>query len=596
VPFASYFDDENNNRSDIIVLIAVFLFVLSFLIYLIGIYFSRIEYPDYIANYPDIKFISITHPLILPATILMGISVFLFAKTKRELMLLLSLITMGIFLWNTNILMMPNPRTYDGYWHYSVSQFIIDNHKFGTSELASYSKFYLNYPFTGIFGAEFSLITGVDGLTFIYFFPLFFTAMITLFLFACSRLIFKKSLFTSAVVVLVFFIGNASMQTHFSPQAVGLIWYGFIFYLVFKYFESPEFVVKITIILMLFIPVITHPLTSFVVGIVFLSILVHNYLLKEKMVSKSLVLIFFIFFISWQIYWAVFSSTAFLEYLSRTLDQIFTEGLLETGSTEFIIRTETYSTTFLAFRTAIHGIFICLSILGLIFLWKLNKMEWGIIVSFMLGPFFYFIYTYFSVQSFLYERAIMFIYFPLSITVGYLAYKPLTDDSLNEPFFQRLKVFEVLGFNNIARTLTVHYKQIGSILVIILVISAGASVFVFGLREQAAVVPTQDIKVAQLIAQYDNGSKLNYKTNALLYYYNISFGHYPEGVLGWTYLEEMHKSPDDRYVVYRPDFKYVIYSKKIMDTSYDFEQIQFNLENDYTMIRIYDNGFNQVYL
>ena len=134
--------EVNTDRNHIMVLSALFLMLLSILLYLIGLYYARMDYPDYIANYPDTSFASLIHPLIIIAVLLMVTSIYLSMNTRRELFLTSGLILLGIYLWNTNSLIVANARVYDSYWHYMISQVIIDQSQFTSQEITSHT-FYL---------------------------------------------------------------------------------------------------------------------------------------------------------------------------------------------------------------------------------------------------------------------------------------------------------------------------------------------------------------------------------------------------------------------------------------------------------------------
>jgi hypothetical protein len=544
-------------------LIAVFILLLSVLLYLIGLYISRFNYPDFIADYGDSSFFFVIDPLIFPAVLLLGLAVYLFAVTKHELLLLCSLIILGIYLWVTNSLIIPNTRTYDTYWHYTLSQFIVDRQYFTYEDLLLGVTWYLNYPFTGIFGAEFNIITNIPGEKIIYYFPILFTILLITLLYASTSFFFKNSHLTRAIVVLVFIIGNSNLQIHFAPQTVGLIVFAFSFYLIFKYMEQPTVGIKIMLILIIFSAVILHPLTSFIIGLILITLLGIQYIYKQKTISSSMVLLFFIFFFSWQVFWSIYTSTNFFKQLSQTFSFMISAGPLSTGSGEALTGIQELNPIFTLFRAFVHGLFIILATCGIIILvWK-NTKRFYEILCFYLGPILFFVYIYFSIRSALFDRTIYYAYFPVSISVGYISYYSNFDQPLDSHKKIISRIVNKIKLVKIVKPFITYKKQILPVIFSLLILTSSVSIYAFGLQEGGAIVPTEDVEASKFMSNYDGGYKLIYKTGTIIIFYNLTS---KSTVSGWKYWEEKQLPPDEREYITKPNVKYVILTKKLKDT------------------------------
>jgi len=127
------------------------------------------------------------------------------------------------------------------------------------------------------------------------------------------------------------------------------------------------------------------------------------------------------------------------------------------------------------------------------------------------------------------------------------------------------------------------------------IVLAAVSIPAFGLQEQTAVVPSQDVRASRFISQYGNDTVLCFQSNAVIYFYNISADIYENTRHGWSYWREAHMPADERDVYYKPTIGNIMLSIKYRDISDDYFIIKNNLESDTTMNRVYDNGFIQVY-
>jgi hypothetical protein len=584
-----------SENQDLTRLSALFLFLFSILLYLIGIFYSRSGYRDYIAQYPDLSFFAIFNPVLIVAVFLMGITIVLFMVTRRELLLLASLVVMGIYLWDTNSMLVPNALVYDSYWHYSISAYILENNQFSTADITTLT-FYLNYPFLGIFGAEFMQITGVSENSMIYYFPLFYTVIIVVILYAIAGLFFKNSIEIRTITVFAFIIGNASLHKHFAPQTMGFLIFALLFYLVFRYFENADEKIRTMMILMLFVITITHPLTSFILGMIFLALIFNTGISNNKTLSVSMVAIFFIFFFSWQIYWALITSTSFFQQLSLTVSEIFSRGLFSTGGTERSIQVQHFVPFFYYFRMMLHIIFIILATFGLIVFRRANYPRFLVILCFFAGPIVYILYTYFSFQSYLFERAIMFLYFPIFISLGYLFIEDKISGEPPRTILNRLKLDRSFDSMKIIGVFARSRRRLFNALIVILITTATLNFISFGMQERLGVVATEEHFAADFISDYDDGEMLCYQTNAVIYFNNLSENIYNNPALGWQYWSELHKGPADREVGSRPPVKYIIFTHKLNDYNINFENLENNLNNDTTLNRVYDNGFVIIYM
>jgi hypothetical protein len=586
--------DVNEEKNHIKVLAAVFLMLLSILLYLIGLFRSRVEYPEYINNYPDINFASMIHPLMIISVFLLMISIYLFIRMRREIFLMSGLILLAIYLWNTNSLIVINPSEYDSYWHFMISQIILDQNQFTSQDITT-PTFYLNYPVTGIFSAELAMITNSSNMSIIYYFPLLFSIILISLLFSAARIFFTDSLKASAVAVMVFIIGNASLQTHLAPQPFGLIGFAFLFYILAKYFEKPDLEVKIIMIFLIFIIVVMHPITSFMIALIMVALTINEYAFKKKQISSSMILLFFIFFFAWQIYWAIKTSTQYLIFLSNTFSLIFNEGFFATSGSENITTPYNANIWFISFRLLTHVTFLAMAFMGVMVLIKNHTHKWWRLIGFFLAPFLYSLFVFIVFKSYLYERAIMYMYFPISIAAGYVLYSSDTNpvDSIHRKF--RLGFIDSVLKAAVKRIKT-YNTQIASVMILILLLFASLNIFAFGLQERGAIVPTEDIEASMFISNHDNESILCFQSNSILYFYNQSSMRIIGQRMGWTYWSEAHLPVSEREIEIKPQSNYIMISKKISDIGIDYDLARQNLENDATLNRVYDNGFIQIYL
>jgi hypothetical protein len=363
---------------------------------------------------------SINPPLIFWAVLALAAVSTLLVPEEHLSLQIICLIFLALVVQFTPSFIESNARVYDSYIHYGLSNAIVEA---GRTDPSTF--FYDSWPGAYLVGAFATELSGMPPEIFLRVFPAFFLIAVSAGLVAVINNLskvsrtFASSPLAKAGFFIIFFAENNSLQSHFSPQSLGLILVVIWFFLVTKR-RIANFGSNAVILLLIMISiVVTHPPSALFVGFAMVSAMVLRGLRKawySGPATVSLSVLFWISFFAWQVY----EANAFPVYLGDLI--VIVTGILANGVIELsrlVVGTPS-NPTLGFFSIARHIFFFCLALIGFSIMVKKRDRSVSSILIFASGTALLFLMFVITIGGLLWDRVLLYGALPVSVCAAYV--------------------------------------------------------------------------------------------------------------------------------------------------------------------------------
>jgi hypothetical protein len=345
---------------------------------------------------------------------------------KNESLLVFELIFIGIALQFSLSLFQENPRVYDSYIHYGTAKALMETQHTNPAEFG-----YQSWPGAFLWASVVTTVLNIPGGIFLYYFPLYALILLTVGLYVVARRFSGSKTTASAAVafaaatVMVFLAENNSLQTHFSPQAVGLILIILFAYTIFSpanrltRSSGSTFSYVLMGVVIFTSLTISHPPSAL---LALLVLLISSFLRLWRFEgAPSLVLAAAcgVIFAAWQVY-EVYQFAPYVVAVAGALVSLVSGYLQQARYLRVGIPKDPVLSNLTILR---HMFFFSLGILGLYRVFKRRDKILTVILSYGIGTAMLFAFLLSLLQGFLWDRILLYGAFPVALSASYLIQK-----------------------------------------------------------------------------------------------------------------------------------------------------------------------------
>jgi len=342
----------------------------------------------------------------------------------KESLVVIELIFLAVAFHFSLTLFQPNARVYDSYVHYGTAKALIET---GHTIPADFS--YQSWPGVFLWASIVTTVLNLPGDILLYSFPIYVLTTLTLALYVVARRVLRpKETASPAVVaatgsVVVFFAENNSLQTHFAPQAIGLVLTVFLAYALFSggadsLRHSSESSYALIGILFFASITVSHPpsalLAMFVLAAsAFLRLRLDGW---NGLPKPALLVVCGLIFISWQVF-EVYQFGATLRAVVLNLVVTIMKGLLEARYLRPALPREAVLSDLTILR---HIFFFVVGLAGFYLILKRRDRLLAIVSAYGAGTALLFGLLVVLFRGFLWDRTLLFGAFAVALSVGYV--------------------------------------------------------------------------------------------------------------------------------------------------------------------------------
>lgn len=315
----------------------------------------------------------------------------------------------------------PNPRFTDSWIHGTTAKAILTNGKLQPGDFS-----YQAYPSSFIFLSTLSLVTGAQLTSLLRFLPLIFIA-----LFFTLLAVFAKRLLNDPMLALVFaFIYGLStfnLSFHFSPEIFGwlMLFMVLIFLAIVAHENACNGIARenfLVLALLVASITITHPVTQFLLLLIFSSfsvlLVARGKFRKTKSVVVSLSVLMVVSFSTWATSFGWPDMVNILDAFKSALKTIFSNPNSSIAARPFQESYPYAVSLLLEYRQVLYVSVLLASIAGCYLFWKHERGRLDILLSLLVAAGIAAPVTFFGVLPL--ERAIRLAFIPLCVFAAYV--------------------------------------------------------------------------------------------------------------------------------------------------------------------------------
>ncbi len=382
---------------------------------------ARVNFDELLVFFPHRSPATILPPLFwlaIPLATMPLITSLLMGGDDNKLLMYLVLIT--IIIHFTPTLVQENARIYDSFTHMGMANAIM-----WTSHTDPATFGYHSWPGAFIFASIFLFISGLHGEFFMYFFPVIVLVEMVIGLFMLARMFSKisKKIATMTIFVmttsLIFIAENNSLQTHFSPQALGFLMVIYFIGELLGWYNSKSTPCILLCVLLFAALTITHPVSSLFTVLFLLTLSLTKMKWFRSYFPKTPHLLFIItiiaVFLLWNIYGAYQVTEMGRGFIMAFLD-FFIKGLeaadyLAIGTPQNLLLSH--------LSVAKHSFFFSLGLYGFYYMFRKRDSSFLVVLSYALGIALFFAFLLIAVRGMLWERTLLYGSLPIALSGAY---------------------------------------------------------------------------------------------------------------------------------------------------------------------------------
>lgn len=405
-------------------IIANILITLSFILYVLSIYNTKISVIPYYLDFGLIEVLPNTFAL---AILLLVISILIDIEKMNELKYIVLLVLLSEYIWGVRAFVVSYAFAHDAWGMGYIAKEIIEAGYFSIADQIKPAMYYIGWPGSFTYLAILVKITGIQIIDILKLYPLIITPVVFFSIYALFRTLTDNQLI-SRYAALFYLLVNNFIYVHWSPQSISLILFLVLILLMKKVEKTTHNSVKsFLIFIIIFSIIIIHPTMSLIL-IIFLIcmyiIMKCKVYLKnisfDSIISpyflKNLAIITILLFIFWSFYVSRNNTLTLINDTIPHLTNMFTSS----ETTSFAVKKITSLSIATKIRTwffLISGL-ISIGYLTFTFLKKkeIKTYEIGFL---MVAIVFYFIDINLAQAGF-FERIFMIAYLSFSLVFGIL--------------------------------------------------------------------------------------------------------------------------------------------------------------------------------
>jgi len=406
-------------------IIANILIVLSFILYVLSVYNTKVATIPYYLGFGLLEVLPITFPL---AIILLAVSILINIEKMSELKYIALLILLSDYVWGIRVFVESYAFAHDAWGMGYIAKEVFETGNFSFADQIKPAMYYIGWPGAFIFLASLVHITGIQIIDLLKIYPILISPIQIFSVYALFRTFSRNQ---SRYAALFFLVVNNFIYTHWSPQSISIILFITLFLLIKKIEKSTHsLIAKSLIFITVFSIVVIHPTMSLILIIFLICLLI---LMVSKTYIKSvyfdtflpldyltrLTLLSIVLFIVWNYY---ISNYNFNSLANQTLPNI-ANILTAEKTTSFAIQ----RATSLAIATKIRAWFFLFS--GLITMGYLsytffkNKAIKTYEFSFLMTAIAFYLLDINLTKGAYFERIFMIAYLAISSIFGMIYIK-----------------------------------------------------------------------------------------------------------------------------------------------------------------------------
>lgn len=312
-------------------IIADILITLSFILFVLSVYNTKIATIPYFVDFGLIEVLPITFPL---AIILLLVSILINIEKMSEFKYIVLLILLTEYIWGIRAFVVSYAFAHDAWAMGYIANKIIEAGNFSIADQYKPAMYYIGWPGSFVYLTIMVKTTGLKIIDILKIYPLIISPILFYSIYTLFRTLSKNQLI-SRYAALFFLIVNSFIYIHWSPQSLSLILFIILILLMKKIEKSAHsFILPSLIFMIIFSIIIIHPTMSLIL-IIFLicinSVIIYKIykdVFCDTLMSlnflTSLTLMSIVLFIFWTIYMSEYNFSVLIKETFPHLTNFFT--------------------------------------------------------------------------------------------------------------------------------------------------------------------------------------------------------------------------------------------------------------------------------